>query len=102
MSVDDVTWGEVRRCYCESDETIAAIAARLGVSTRAIQYRAKRNGWPSRRLKRRRLAREIEQALHENTDGASENVDVVVAGWVDDDEIVGSDVVVARLYRAIV
>ncbi len=82
MSVDDVTWGEVRRCYCESDETIAAIAARLGVSTRAIQYRAKRNGWPSRRLRRRRLAREIEEARIEDADGVSENVDVVVGSMM--------------------
>jgi hypothetical protein len=42
-------WAEVRRAYIGRSETVEAIADRFGVPPRALQHRARSEGWPRRR-----------------------------------------------------
>ncbi len=48
MSLDKAAWAEIQRVYQTGGETVAAIAARFGVSEGAIYRRARRDGWARR------------------------------------------------------
>lgn len=54
-------WAEIRRLYVETDEPVAAIATRLGTTTRKIHARRLTEAWPARSERRpaRRSARKI-------------------------------------------
>jgi hypothetical protein len=48
MAADDELWAEVRRLYVETDEPVEVFARRLGVASRTVLVRARREGWPRR------------------------------------------------------
>lgn len=45
-------WAEIRRLYVDTDEPVAAIAARLGTTTRKIHARRLAESWPARSARR--------------------------------------------------
>ncbi|MCH9806596.1 MAG: hypothetical protein K0U74_02585 [Alphaproteobacteria bacterium] len=51
MSLNEAAWSEVRHAYLAGGETVAAIAARYGISEGAIYRRARRDGWAKRKSK---------------------------------------------------
>jgi transposase len=53
MSREKATWAEVRRGYESGEGSVAAIAARFGISAGSIYRRVRREGW-ARRAKRTR------------------------------------------------
>jgi len=55
-SASEKTWAEVKRLYCETDETVEKIAARHGLSPAAIFKRRAAEGWPPRRPRRAKPA----------------------------------------------
>lgn len=69
--ISPATWGRVERLYFEGELTLKEIAARCGVSGRALSKRAKKLGWPSYQSlrldgaasERARLRRLIEKKL---------------------------------------
>lgn len=55
MAQEKAAWAEIRCVYEACDASVAAIAARFGISEGAIYRRARRDGWPPRKkLKRGR------------------------------------------------
>ena len=75
LATPQAIWDQVRIAYETSRETIAQLAWRFGVSTGAIQYRSRKEGWLPRRILQReagsgqqhflirRLYRTIDQKL---------------------------------------
>ncbi len=47
--LSDAHWRLIERAYCNTTETIAAIAARYDISPATISYRRMKFGWPPRR-----------------------------------------------------
>lgn len=48
-SANDTAWDEVKRLYCETDETIEKIAAKHGLCRSTVSKKAAASGWPPRR-----------------------------------------------------
>lgn len=46
--ITDATWGRAREDWMSSDDSIATIASRHGMSASSLSRRAKSHGWPSR------------------------------------------------------
>lgn len=44
-----VDWDAARKAYASSDETVAAICSRIGITSARLYAQARREGWPKRR-----------------------------------------------------
>ena len=52
MAADEETWRNIKAAYVSTKETMSAISARFGDSSRRIQAKAKKEDWPRRRKQR--------------------------------------------------